>query len=260
MKKIIILIAIINIISCFEYIIQAGIKSEGYCERSGLIFFYQNCYFVNDLVPSFKDEFSLLIKDNYIAKCKINQKNFISSDFEILCEIENYFGCMEGSHHNQDLLVIKACPVFINDGDILSFKGFSDQIDNIDGKKTNINCPRELNLKEPKDNEIILEAKYIIEKYVVNYLENSTFYFIINVTSDKDIYPESDYFRLNFTNISNQNNETISSSCHFKEKEKFECNFTTNNISKKFSKSNDIKIISNPEYITKLKCLVAKLF
>ena len=253
MKKIIILIAIINIISCFEYIIQAGIKSEGYCERSGLIFFYLNCYFVNDLVPSFKDEFSLLIKDNYIAKCKINQKNFISSDFEILCEIENYFGCMEGSHHNQDLLVIKACPVFINDGDILSFKGFSDQIDNIDGKKTNINCPRELNLKEPKDNEIILEAKYIIEKYVVNYLENSTFYFIINVTSDKDIYPESDYFRLNFTNISNQNNEIITSSCHFKEKEKFECSFTAYNIGKNFSKYNDIKIISNPEYITNLK-------
>lgn len=255
MKKIFILIAIINIISCFEYIIQAGIKSEGYCERSGLIFFYQNCYFVNDLVPSFKDEFSLLIKDNYIAKCKINQKNFISSDFEILCEIGNYFGCMEGSHHNQDLLVIKACPVFINEGDILSFRGFSDHIDNIDGTKTNINCPRELNLKEPKDNEIKIEAKYIIEKSVENYLENSTFYFIINVTRNEDIYQESlesDYFRLNFTNISNQNNESFSSLCHFKDIEKFECNYTTNNISKNFSKNNDIKIISDPELINNL--------
>ena len=58
---------------------------------------------------------------------------------------------------------------------------------------------------------------------------------------------------MNFTNISNQNNEIITSSCHFKEKEKFECSFTAYNIGKNFSKYNDIKIISNPEYITNLK-------
>ncbi len=112
-------------ISCFEYILKAGRKTESHCERNDLIFLYENCYFVNDLVPSFKEEFSLLIGDFHRAKCKINLLNFISSDFEILCRIESYFGCMEGNQETPGYVKEEPNSIFLENNDVVIFEGFS---------------------------------------------------------------------------------------------------------------------------------------
>ena len=90
MKAIFFIFCILNIISCKEYILKAGIKSEGYCQGNDLVFQYDNCSFVNEPVPNFENNFELLIEDSSIAQCKISQLNYISSNFEILCKIENY--------------------------------------------------------------------------------------------------------------------------------------------------------------------------
>ena len=86
---------------------------------------YENCYFINDLVPSFKEEFFLLIGDFHRAKCKINLLNFISSDFEILCRIENYFGCMEGNQEIPGYVKEEPNSIFLENNDVVVFEGFS---------------------------------------------------------------------------------------------------------------------------------------
>ena len=125
MKKILYIICLINLISCFEYTLKAGRKTESHCERNDLIFLYENCYFINDLVPSFKEEFSLLIGDFHRAKCKINLLNFISSDFEILCRIESYFGCMEGNQETPGYVKEEPNSIFLENNDVVVFEGFS---------------------------------------------------------------------------------------------------------------------------------------
>ena len=129
MRQIIYILCLINLISCINFILKAGIKSEDYCQKNDLYFSYKNCFFVNDLVPNFKDEFSLLIEYDLLAKCKINQNNFISSDFEILCKIEKYFGCMEGTSEIPMVTGVKSESIFLDNDNILNFEGFEDNID-----------------------------------------------------------------------------------------------------------------------------------
>ena len=96
MKKLIYIFCLVNLISTIDYVLKAGRKYKSHCDKNDLIFIYKNCFFVNELVPSFNGDFSLLIDAFYKANCQINKFNFISTDFEILCRIENYFGCKEG--------------------------------------------------------------------------------------------------------------------------------------------------------------------
>ena len=134
MKDILLIFFIINIISCYKYILKAGRKSENYCENNNLVFSFDNCYFVNDLVPVFKNEFYLIIEENnieYKSQCKINSLNFISSDFEILCTIENYLGCMGGSLDNYQYIKEEPNSIRLSEKDYLSFEGFTDFL-NID--------------------------------------------------------------------------------------------------------------------------------
>ena len=125
MKTIFFIFCIINIFSCKEYILKAGIKSEGYCQGNNLVFQYDNCYFVNDQVPNFENEFELLIEDDSIAKCKISQLNYISSDFEILCKIENYSGCKYGDQEIPKLIMKEPDYILLENNDVLYFDGFS---------------------------------------------------------------------------------------------------------------------------------------
>ena len=131
MKDIFLIFFVLNIISCYKYIIKAGQKTDGHCEKNNLEFQYNNCYFVNDLVPIFKNEFSLIIKEDYLdykAQCKINPMNFISSSFEILCSIENYYGCMEGSVFNQQYIKEEPNSIYLGDNKYLSFEGFKNDL------------------------------------------------------------------------------------------------------------------------------------
>ena len=127
MKKILYIICLINLISCFEYILKAGRKTESGCERNDLIFLYEHCYYVNGLAPSFDKEFSLLIGDMHKAKCKINQLNFISSNFEILCRIENYFGCIEGNQEIPGYVKEEPNSIILENNDVIIFEGFSNK-------------------------------------------------------------------------------------------------------------------------------------
>ena len=128
MKKIFFMFYIINTISCIEYILKAGIKSKGYCQRNDLVFHYDNCYFVNDLVPNFINEFELLIENYPIVQCKIKQSNFISSDFEILCKVENFSGCIYGNQEIQKLIIKEPDYIHLENDDILIFDKFSNEL------------------------------------------------------------------------------------------------------------------------------------
>ena len=128
MKIIICIFCLINLISSLDYILRAGIKSESQCDKDDLVFKYENCYFVNDLFPSFEEEFSLLMEDSYEAKCQINQINFIYSDFEILCRIENYLGCREGNPKISNFIKKEPDSIFLDDN-VLNFEGFTNGLD-----------------------------------------------------------------------------------------------------------------------------------
>ena len=129
MKKLILIFCLINFISCIDFILKAGKKTLSHCDKDDLIFTYENCYFVNDIVPAFNEEFFLLLEDFYEAKCKINQMNFISSDFEILCSIENYFGCKEGNLEFPNYIKDEPNSIFLEDDNVLVFEGFSNKIE-----------------------------------------------------------------------------------------------------------------------------------
>ena len=129
MEKLILIFCLINFISCIDFILKAGKKTLSHCDKDDLIFTYENCYFVNDIVPAFNEEFFLLLEDFYEAKCKINQMNFISSDFEILCSIENYFGCKEGNFEFPNYIKDEPNSIFLEDDNVLVFEGFSNKIE-----------------------------------------------------------------------------------------------------------------------------------
>ena len=134
MKDILLIFFLINIISCYKYILKAGQKSDNHCENNNLVFTYYNCYFVNDIVPIFKNEFYLIIEENnleYQSQCKINSLNFIPSFFEILCTIENYFSCMGGSLENHQFIKEEPNSIRLGENDYLYFEGFTN-IQNLD--------------------------------------------------------------------------------------------------------------------------------
>ena len=134
MKDILLIFFLINIISCYKYILKAGQKSDNHCENNNLVFTYYNCYFVNDIVPIFKNEFYLIIEENnleYQSQCKINSLNFIPSFFEILCTIENYFSCMGGSLENHQYIKEEPNSIRLGENDYLYFEGFTN-IQNLD--------------------------------------------------------------------------------------------------------------------------------
>ena len=57
MEKLILIFCLINFISCIDFILKAGKKTLSHCDKDDLIFTYENCYFVNDIVPAFNEEF-----------------------------------------------------------------------------------------------------------------------------------------------------------------------------------------------------------
>ena len=234
MKVILLIFCLLNFISCFEYILKAGIKTEGHCENNNFVFQYDYNYFVNDLVPNFKSEFSLLIEEDeidYIAQCEINQQNFFSYDFEILCTIENYFGCMSGSLDNPQYIIEEPSPIHLNDDNYLIFEGFMDANNPYWDEKNLIN--------------ITITAGNIIEKYI----ENQDFVFKINYTwskeeMEKDIDIDIDkYFNLS---ILDKNDDIINANCSFEELN-ITCKTPKSNV--KNGNYSDINIIGNPSYI-----------
>ena len=133
------LLLLVNNILCInysEFILKAGTKTKGYCNKNDYIFSFENSSFLNNKFPKQGNEFNLLMENGNISKCKIKKKDIFLNKFDILCEIKNYFGCLKNIISESPKLGSEEPEkIFFENGDILRFEGFS----NIENKINIIN-------------------------------------------------------------------------------------------------------------------------
>ena len=248
MKKIIFIISLIELISCINFILKAGVKSEGYCEREDLIFLFQHSYFVNGIAPNFKTEFSLLMEDDYEANCQIDKSHFKSFDFEILCRINNYLGCIERNIEFPKKIKKEPNSIMLGGDDILIFEGFSNRQD------LSLNNEEELINAKIIDEEKTLsykgfafkETKTIYGQSIINkYIEGDYFYFLLNNSNFINDLSNYKPFEIKFKEKNEDKvlDNELSAVCHF-EKSYINCSCKKENLLN--DDNSDIIITKNP--------------
>ena len=170
------LVSIMIYINCNQFTLRAGIKSEGYCIKEDFIFSFENSFYLNSKFPKKKIGFKLLMDKNIISICNIKNKNILSNNFDVLCRIKNFNGCLENiSFSSPKLGNIEPENIILENGDIIHFEGFTNLFQDRNKKPKLIN-ENEIIVKEPFE-----EGKFIF--YIVNskYIKTINKEFTINV-------------------------------------------------------------------------------
>ena len=208
MKALLLLISIMIYINCNQFTLTAGIKSEGGCIKEDFIFSFERSFYLNNKFPKKEYDFKLLMDKNIVSICNFKKKNILSNNFDILCRIKKYSGCLENiSFSSPKLGNIEPESKILEEGDIIHFQGFTNFFQNIidNHEKTAI-------IENPKIKDLFVSEEDYIELIpgsITKDINNKSAFFIINNTFScdvlkKDIEDDKVYFKMELDNIENK--------------------------------------------------------
>ena len=252
MKKIFIIFCIIWFGYCGEYILKAGKRTKGHWNRNDYVFSFQNSFYLSKSAPRQKFEINLLMERDIVSKCKIKSKRLLSKKFDISCKIKRYSGCNKKLSLIPELRNKEPENIFLDNGDIVRFQGFSLGVENNNIREEYDNPnENELNkdLIESFQNKLYGEENlliFITAKNITKDLDNNKIFDIINEEIKEDITDIRDELKnLDISLDLIVNDKSTNAICKIWENNNFKCEINDDII----ENSQTIIINKDPETI-----------